>query len=90
MGTQYLLKSKNQLVTNPTYTKQFLSATIKIIQSLFSEVIIMLYIPKPEGQGLVEYMLILMMIALVVIIILAALAPTVGNMYSNIVQNFPK
>jgi pilus assembly protein Flp/PilA len=46
-----------------------------------------LYLPHEEGQGLVEYALILVLIALVVIIILALLGPAVGNIFSNLVAN---
>ena len=45
----------------------------------------MLYVPREEGQGLVEYALILVLVALVVIIILALLGPSIGNIFSNIV-----
>ena len=41
----------------------------------------------PRGQGLVEYALILTLVALVVIVILWALGPGIGNAYSNIVSN---
>jgi pilus assembly protein Flp/PilA len=51
------------------------------------ETCIMLFMPREEGQGLVEYALILVLVAVVVIIILAILGPTVGNVFSNIVQN---
>jgi pilus assembly protein Flp/PilA len=45
----------------------------------------MLFYPKEEaGQGLVEYALILVMVAVVVIAILLILGPVVGNLYSNI------
>ena len=48
----------------------------------------MLYIPKPEdGQGLVEYALILILVAIAVIAIIVILGPEVGNLYSNIVRN---
>jgi pilus assembly protein Flp/PilA len=47
----------------------------------------MLYLPREEGQGLVEYALILVLVAVVVIVILALLGPAVGNVFSNIVQN---
>ncbi len=47
----------------------------------------MLYIPREEGQGLVEYALILVLVAVVVIIILALLGPAIGNIFSNIVTN---
>ncbi len=46
----------------------------------------MFYRPSEEGQGLVEYALILVLVALVVIIILALLGPTIGNTFSNIVS----
>jgi len=48
----------------------------------------MLYQPAEEGQGLVEYALILVLVAVVVIVILALLGPAVGNIFSNIVNNF--
>jgi pilus assembly protein Flp/PilA len=46
----------------------------------------MLYLPREEGQGLVEYALILVLVAIVVIIILALLGPAIGNVFSNIVK----
>jgi pilus assembly protein Flp/PilA len=46
-----------------------------------------LYLPREEGQGLVEYALILVLVALVVIIILALLGPAIGNIFSNLVAN---
>ena len=46
----------------------------------------MLYFPREEGQGLVEYALILVMVAMVVIIILALLGPAIGNVFSNIIK----
>jgi pilus assembly protein Flp/PilA len=46
----------------------------------------MLYIPREEGQGLVEYALILVLVAVVVIVILALLGPSIGNIFSNIVS----
>jgi len=42
--------------------------------------------PREEGQGLVEYALILVLVAIVVIAILTILGPTIGNVFSNIVQ----
>jgi len=40
-----------------------------------------------HGQGLVEYALILVLVALVVIVVLVLFGPAVGNMFSNIVAN---
>lgn len=45
----------------------------------------MLFLPREEGQGLVEYALILVLVAIVVIAILMVLGPTVGNVFSQIV-----
>jgi pilus assembly protein Flp/PilA len=41
------------------------------------------------GQGLVEYALILMLIALVVILILSIFGVELGSVYSNVIDNFP-
>lgn len=38
-----------------------------------------------KGQGLLEYALILSLVALIVIVILALLGPAVGNMFSEVV-----
>jgi pilus assembly protein Flp/PilA len=38
------------------------------------------------GQGLVEYALIMMLVAIVVIVILALLGPAVGNMFSSVMN----
>ena len=46
----------------------------------------MLYMPREDGQGLVEYALILVLVAVVVIVILALLGPSIGNIFSNIVS----
>ncbi|MCC6188854.1 MAG: pilus assembly protein [Anaerolineales bacterium] len=43
-------------------------------------------IPAEKGQGLVEYALILVMVALIVIVILALLGPAVGQVFSDIVN----
>jgi pilus assembly protein Flp/PilA len=47
----------------------------------------MQYMPREEGQGLVEYALILVLVAVVVIVILALLGPAIGNIFSNIIRN---
>lgn len=46
----------------------------------------MIYMPREEGQGLVEYALILVLVAVVVIIILSILGPAIGNIFSNIIN----
>ena len=50
------------------------------------EVIGMLFLPREKGQGLVEYALILVLVAIVVIAILLLLGPIIGNVFSNIVR----
>jgi len=44
----------------------------------------MLFTPKEKGQGLVEYALILVLVAIVVIAALMILGPLVGNVFSRI------
>jgi pilus assembly protein Flp/PilA len=44
----------------------------------------MLYLPREDGQGLVEYALILVLVAIVVIAILAVLGPQIGNIFSRV------
>ncbi len=44
----------------------------------------MLYLPREEGQGLVEYALILVLVAIVVIVILTLLGNQVSNVFSRI------
>lgn len=47
----------------------------------------MLYRPQDEeGQGLVEYALILVMVAVVVIIVLIVMGPAIGNLFSNVIE----
>lgn len=43
--------------------------------------------PHDQGQGLVEYALILVLVAIVVISILVLLGPAVGNLFSNVITN---
>jgi len=45
----------------------------------------MLLLPGEQGQGLVEYALLLVFVTLVVIVILVVFGPAIGNVYSNIV-----
>ena len=43
----------------------------------------MLFAPKEKGQGLVEYALILVLVAVVVIAVLTLLGPIIGNVFSR-------
>ena len=40
-----------------------------------------------EGQGLIEYSLIIVLIAIVVMIVLLILGPSIGNLFSGIVSS---
>jgi len=44
----------------------------------------MLYLPREEGQGLVEYALILVLIAIVVIVVLGLLGDQISAIFSQI------
>jgi len=44
----------------------------------------MLFAQKEKGQGLVEYALIIVLIAIVVIVAMNFLGPTIGNVFNNI------
>lgn len=44
----------------------------------------MLFLNRESGQGLVEYALVLVLVAIVVIAILALLGPQIGNVFSQI------
>jgi pilus assembly protein Flp/PilA len=47
----------------------------------------MLFAPKEKGQGLIEYALILVLIAVVVIVVLKVLGPQIGAIFSRINSN---
>ena len=46
----------------------------------------MQYLPAETGQGLVEYALILVLVAMVVFIMLLLFGPALANTYSNVVS----
>jgi pilus assembly protein Flp/PilA len=48
------------------------------------EVKVMLFAKKEKGQGLVEYALILVLVAIVVIAALTILGPIIGNIFTDI------
>jgi len=46
----------------------------------------LLFVLHERGQGIVEYALVLVLVALVVVVILALLGPAIGNVFSNLVS----
>jgi len=46
----------------------------------------MVYLPREEGQGLAEYGLVLVLIAVVVVLVVSLLGPFIGNLYSSVVE----
>jgi pilus assembly protein Flp/PilA len=59
-------------------------AILRIVKNLRKEKKAMLFAPKEKGQGLVEYALILVLVAIVVIAVLMLLGPIIGNVFSTI------
>ena len=49
----------------------------------------MLFAPKEKGQGLVEYAIIMVFVAIVVIAIMRVIGPSVGNTFSTIANSLP-
>ena len=50
----------------------------------YLEDIFMLFFPQEKGQGLVEYAIILALVAILVIIVVRQMGPKLGNTYSTI------
>jgi pilus assembly protein Flp/PilA len=50
----------------------------------------MLFAPKEKGQGLVEYAIILVFVAIVVIAVMRLVGPKVGNVFSTINSSLPQ
>jgi pilus assembly protein Flp/PilA len=57
--------------------------------NLFERKVIMLFAPKEKGQGLVEYAIILALVAIVVIAVMRLLGPKIGNTFSTINSSLP-
>ncbi len=49
----------------------------------------MLFAPKERGQGLVEYAIILTLVAVVVIAVVRLMGPKIGNTFSYINNSMP-
>ena len=48
----------------------------------------MLYLPREDGQGLVEYALILVFVAITVIVLLSILGDEIGAMFNEVAGTF--
>ena len=46
----------------------------------------MLFLPREEGQGLLEYGLVIVLAAIVVVAILLLLGPAIGELFSDVVD----
>jgi pilus assembly protein Flp/PilA len=46
----------------------------------------MLFLPREEGQGLVEYALILVLVAIAVIALLTLLGGTIGDVFQRVID----
>ena len=44
------------------------------------------FIRRERGQGLVEYALILVFVAIIVVVILAVIGPAIGNVFSQVIN----
>jgi len=75
------------ILEKPVYNVRYKQPGSKHLILKRREVTNMLYLPREEGQGLVEYALILVLVAIMVIVILALLGPAIGNIFSNIYSN---
>ncbi len=49
----------------------------------------MLFAPKEKGQGLIEYAIILSIVAVVVVAVMWMLGPKIGDSYSKINNSIP-
>lgn len=49
----------------------------------------MLFAPKERGQGLIEYAIILALVAVIVVAVMRLLGPRIGNTFSSISSSLP-
>lgn len=76
-----------ELVPQTRYRTIFIFHSIRLI--IFLENGIMYSLTEESGQGLTEYALILLFVAMVVIIILILVGPVVGNVFSKVINGLP-
>ena len=49
----------------------------------------MLWSPREGGQGLVEYALIILLVAVIIVVLIAVMGVSVSGLYSKIVELWP-
>jgi pilus assembly protein Flp/PilA len=49
----------------------------------------MLFLPREEGQGMTEYGITIVLVAIIIVAILTILGPQIGNMFSRVTSGFP-
>lgn len=49
----------------------------------------MFFLPGEEGQGLLEYGMVIVLVAILVVAVLLLLGPAVGNLYSTAMEELP-
>lgn len=62
---------------------------IMLLLIIFKEVINVNIFMSSRGQGLVEYGLLIVLVAVVVIAVVILLGPIIGNVFSNVNSTFP-
>ena len=69
-----------------------MSSRLRVVlrrENILERSILMLFAPKEKGQGLVEYAIILALVAIVVIAVMRLLGPKIGNTFSTINSSLP-
>ena len=83
-------KSTKPLAVFPFISKIRISLRVVLRKHIYFERINpMLFAPKEKGQGLVEYAIILALVAIVVIAVMRLLGPKIGNTFSTISSSLP-
>ncbi len=73
------------LLTSPIMgIRLLIRAFLVHVSYFYSEAYTMLFLTNEDGQGLVEYAFILLLVAIVAVAILAVLGPQIGNVFSQV------
>jgi pilus assembly protein Flp/PilA len=68
---------------------QYCESNTPVIIFFLKGIAIMLFAPQEKGQGLIEYAIILSLVAMIVIAVMWLLGPKVGDSYSSINSSIP-